>query len=138
MKSKVKYNLIFAIIFVMLSPNFSSSFEATPQQIQEAEQYRQLYPPLLRSLLGAIQTGTGEIPTNMGSLSTDYSTEQMEDLKCFTDGHLSFVNNEPIETLARFLSDKGYSKQVFMQIAQDCNSSWLQDQVGQGFMLFGM
>lgn len=90
-------------------------------------------------MMSAIQsaTGTGDVKTEMGNLYTGYSPEQMDDLRCFTQGHLNFVNNEQIETLARFLSDNTFSKEVFLNIAQDCNSEWLREEVGQGFMLFG-
>lgn len=90
-------------------------------------------------MMSAIQsaTGTGDVKTEMGNLYTGYSPEQMDDLRCFTQDHLNFVNNEQIETLARFLSDNTFSKEVFLNIAQDCNSEWLREEVGQGFMLFG-
>ena len=89
--------------------------------------------------MSAIQSGdgTGEVKTDMGSLYSGYSAEQMEDLKCFTEGHLNFVNREQVETIARFLSDNAFSKEVFLKIAQDCNSEWLREEVGRGFMLFG-
>ena len=124
----------------MMFPSLSQSFQATPQQIQEAEQFRQIYPPLLQSMMSAIQAGAGqgEVKTEMGSLFSDYTAEQMNDLRCFTEGHLNFVNNGQIETLARFLSDNQFSKEIFLNIARDCNSEWLQKEVGQGFLLFGM
>ena len=139
MRSGCKIITFFTILLSTLFPCLSHAFEPTPQQIQEAEQFRQLYPPLLNSLMGAIQTSPeSEVKTQMGNLSTNYTAEQMEDLKCFTEGHLNFVKNEPIENLARFLSDNTFSKEIFSRIANECNSVWLQEQVGQGFLLFGM
>ena len=140
MRSRIKSILLFAFFIMMMIPNFSQSSEPTPQQIQEAEQFRQLYPPLLQSMMSAIQAGVGqgEVKTEMGNLFSNYSAEQMKDLKCFTEGHLNFVNNGQIETLARFLSDTEFSKEIFLNIARDCNSEWLQKEVGQGFLLFGM
>lgn len=139
MRSKSQLRLLVTFLLLMIFPSLAQSFEPTPQQIQEAEQFRLLYPPLIQSMMSAIQsaTGTGDVKTEMGNLYTGYSAEQMDDLKCFTQGHLNFVNNEQIETLARFLSDNTFSKEVFLSIAQDCNSEWLREEVGQGFMLFG-
>lgn len=139
MRSKSQLRLLVTFLLLMIFPSLAQSFEPTPQQIQEAEQFRLLYPPLIQSMMSAIQSasGTGDVKTEMGNLYTGYSAEQMDDLKCFTQGHLNFVNNEQIETLARFLSDSTFSKEVFLRIAQDCNSEWLRDEVGQGFMLFG-
>lgn len=139
MRSKSQLRLLVTFLLLMIFPSLAQSFEPTPQQIQEAEQFRLLYPPLIQSMMNAIQsaTGTGDVKTEMGNLYTGYSAEQMDDLKCFTQGHLNFVNNEQIETLARFLSDNTFSKEVFLSIAQDCNSEWLREEVDQGFMLFG-
>ena len=140
MRSKTQFRIITAFVVLMMFPSLSSSFEATPQQIQEAEQFRQLYPPLLQSMMSAIQAGVdkGEVKTEMGNLFSNYTAEQMKDLKCFTEGHLNFVNNGQIESLARFLSDNAFSKEIFLNIARDCNSQWLQKEVGQGFLMFGM
>ena len=139
MRSKSQLRLLITFLLLMISPSLAQSFEPTPQQIQEAEQFRLLYPPLIQNMMSAIQSaaGTGDVKTEMGTLFTGYSAEQMDDLRCFTEGHLHFVNNEQIETLARFLSENSYSKEVFLRIAQDCNSEWLRAEVSQGFMLFG-
>lgn len=139
MRITLQSRILFAVLLGMIFPTLAQSFEPTPQQIQEAEQFRLLYPPLIQSMMSTIQagSGTGEVKTEMGNLYTGYSAEQMEDLGCFTKGHLNFVNNEEIETLARFLSDNAFSKEIFLKIAQDCNSEWLREEVGQGFMLFG-
>ena len=139
MGSRSQFRTFFVFLFLMVHPSLSQSFEATSQQIQEAEQFRMLYPPLIQSMMSAIQsgTGTGEVKTELGSLYTGYSPEQVEDLKCFTERHLNFVNTEQIETLARFLSDTTYSEEIFLKIAQECNSEWLRQEVAQGFLMFG-
>ena len=139
MRSRLQLKLLAAIFLLIIVPGFVQSFEPTPQQLQEAEQFRLLYPSLIQSMMSAIQSadGTKSVKTEMGYIFSGYSAEQLEDLRCFTAGHLTFVNDEKIETLARFLSDNTFSKEVFLRLADDCNSEWLRKEVGQGFMLFG-